>query len=398
MTGPVPVRLDGVELSVRANESLLDACQRSAIEVPFSCRAGSCHTCLLRCTEGAIPEAAQHGLDPALCQQGYLLACQCQPVTPLTLARLSQADWVTSCVLLNAAESAGPFRFLQFETTRLLTCQPGQRLALVTGTEPAPWMEVTATWPGANRIDALLHCPPGRHFPLWLDSADAFGQTFAVRGPVDASGDFPVGHTAVAAEAVPPAPDTALWAELGHGARVRTVLEDFYQQVYEDALLAPFFQKVTRDRSIDKQYSFLKQLMTGERVYFGDRPRNAHHWMVISNELFDHRQALMVGTLEKHGLSQLQIARWTRLELHYRRDIVKSAAWPRQVAGVDQPLDGYAQEVLSAATLCDHCGAAIDAGTRVSYHLRLGRVSCVACTTAGPTVAARQGGVLDARA
>ncbi|HQR99139.1 MULTISPECIES: 2Fe-2S iron-sulfur cluster-binding protein [unclassified Polaromonas] len=398
MTEAVPVHIDGVELTLRANENLLDACQRSAIELPFSCRAGSCHTCLLRCTEGVVPAQAQRGLRPSLRSLGYLLACQCRPTGAMTLTRPSQADMVTSCQLLTSAGTDASFRFMQFETARLLTCQPGQRLLLVTDAEPAPLIEVTATCPETHMVDALMHCPPGGIFPSWLDAADAFGHEFEVRGPVDGAGDGLAGKADVPVESPAPAPDPALWTELDGGATVRAVLEDFYGQVYEDPLLAPFFQKVTRDRSIDKQYSFLKQLMTGERVYFGDRPRNAHHWMVISNELFDYRQALMVRTLEKHGLTALQIARWTRLELHYRRDIVKSAAWPRHVNGVDLPLDGYANETLSAGTLCDHCGAVIDAGTLVKYHVRLGHISCPGCASGGPQALASSHGACDAAA
>lgn len=391
------VRLDGVELTVRTNESVLDACLRSAIEVPFSCRAGSCHTCLLRCTQGVVPKEAQRGLPLALRRLGYLLACQCRLTKPLTLTRPNQADMVTSCVLLTSAGAGETFRFIQFETTRLLTCQPGQHLVLVTDAAPAPLIEVTATRPEINTVDALMHCPSGGTFPAWLDAPEAFGHAFEVRGPVDGGGgDGMAGKADVPVESEPPAADPGLWTELGSGAIVRAVLEDFYRQVYEDQVLAPFFQKVTMDRSIDKQYSFLKQLMTGERVYFGDRPRNAHHWMVISNELFDYRQAIMVRTLEKHGLNAPQIARWTRLELHYRRDIVKSAAWPRQVNGVDQPLDGYATETLSAGALCDHCGAVIDAGTAVQYHVRLGHISCMHCASRGPQMIASGDSPCDA--
>lgn len=398
MTEAAPVRIDGVELTLRVNENLLDACQRSAIELPFSCRAGSCHTCLLRCTEGVVPEQAQRGLRPSLRSLGYLLACQCQPTSAMTLTRPSQADMVTSCRLLTSAGTDASFRFMQFETTRLLTCQPGQRLLLVTDAEPAPLIEVTATCPETHTVDALMHCPPGGNFPSWLDAADAFGQEFEVRGPVGGAGDGLAGKADVPVESPAPAPDPALWTELDGGATVRAVLEDFYDQVYEDPLLVPFFHKATKDRSIDKQYSFLKQLMTGERIFFGDRPRNSHHWMVISNELFDYRQAIMVRTLEKHGLTALQIARWTRLELHFRRDIVKSAAWPRHVNGVDLPLDGYANETLSAGTLCDHCGAAIDAGTMVKYHVRLGHISCPDCVSGEPQVLVSSDGACDAAA
>ena len=176
-----------------------------------------------------------------------------------------------------------------------------------------------------------------------------------------------------------PEPDPALWAELGDGVVVRQVLESFYDSVYADAQLAPFFDRVTKDHVIGKQYSFLKQCLTGAKVFMGDRPRHAHHWMIISDALFDHRQALMRRALLEHGLSARQIQRWTRVEEHFRADMVKSQARPRRMGDVDIVAQGFATETLSEATLCDHCGAEIPAGTTVVYHQRLGHVSCHHC-------------------
>lgn len=378
----VQARLDGVMFEVRPQESLLDACLRSAIQVPFSCRGGICQTCLLQCTQGVIPPHSQRGLGGDLRGQGYLMACQCLPVGPMTLARPRAADRVTACVLVELDE-AGPFAYLRFETARVLPCRPGQHLVLQLGHEPFSQLEVTACLPETHTIEALLRYAPGSQRPAWLGRGDIFGFEFDVRGPVDADDDPAQAAADRPPETAAPEPDPDLWVELG-GTLVRAVLEDFYQQVYRDPQLVPFFRQVTIDRSIDKQYSFLRQLMTGERVYFGDRPRNAHHWMVITGALFDYRQHLMVATLLAHGLSAVQIARWTRLELHYRRDIVKSGACPRQLDGLDLPLDGYASERLSAATVCDHCAAEIDAGTEVMYHLRLGHVSCGRCAAVMP--------------
>lgn len=278
----VPCRLvPGQGFEVRAGETVLDACRRSAITIPFSCGAGTCHTCMLQALQGVVPPEAQRGLTPEQCDLGYLLACQCVPVGPLALALVD----------------------------------PTQRR--------------------------------GRGRPV---------------------------------RAQAPQPDEALWRELGNGTRVRQVLEAFYARVYADPRLAPFFDGVTIDRSIDKQYSFLRQLMTGEKVYFGDRPRNAHHWMVIDDALFDHRQQMMREQLLAAGLTAGQVARWLRLEEHYRPDIVKDRPWPRVVQGQPQPLDGYAREVLGEGSVCDHCGSAVEAGVEVAYHLRLGTISCPQCT------------------
>lgn len=176
-----------------------------------------------------------------------------------------------------------------------------------------------------------------------------------------------------------PEPDPQLWEELDQGRQVRLVLEDFYRTVYADAQLSPFFAGVTPERVTGQQYAFLRQLMTGERVYFGDRPRNAHHWMVISDALLNHRQALMRAALERAGLSAGQIARWMRLEEHWRTDMVKSAPIPKVQHGQVYALEGFEREILSCGSLCDHCQAEIPEGTEVLFHKRLGTISCPQC-------------------
>lgn len=364
------VSLDGAVFDVRPSESLLDACLRSGIEIPFSCRGGVCQNCMLRCTEGKVPERAQRGLAERLAAKGYLLACQCHPDGPMTMVPPDRADRLTTSMLLEA-KRAGEFVFVRFETARELECKAGQTLFLADDSEPRLQFEVTASQ-GEFTIEALVRCTADTVMPDWL-LANEFGHEFTVSGPVTTV----TGQEADELSA--PETDPALWKELKDGATVRAVLEDFYRKVYLDPQLAPFFHGVTIERSIDKQYSFLRQLMTGERIYFGDRPRNAHHWMVISDTLFDYRQSLMQRTLAAHGLSDDQIARWTRLELHYRPDMVKDHAWPKRFGGVEIPADGFADEVLLESSVCDYCGEAVQAGTRVRYHLRLGKINCPSC-------------------
>ncbi len=177
-------------------------------------------------------------------------------------------------------------------------------------------------------------------------------------------------------------PNLGLWRALGDGRLMRRILEDFYAQVYQDARLAPFFAGTTIARAIEKQHSFLMEIFTGERVYFGERPRNAHHWMVISDELFDHREALMERTLRAHGLSDQHVADWRRVEEVFRKQIVKSAPVPRKIRGVELPLEGYADERLTVGALCDGCAREIAPGEPVRYHVRTGRTYCGACAPA----------------
>ncbi len=173
--------------------------------------------------------------------------------------------------------------------------------------------------------------------------------------------------------------DNEMWHALEQGKKLKLILDDFYQQVYQDERLSGFFQNSTMKRSSEKQYLFMRQLFTGEKVYFGDRPKNAHHWMVISDELFDYRETLMRNCLQKHGLAEHLINRWINLDENFRSHIVKHTPFPKIVNGIEMPLDGYESLKIDEGTLCDGCHKAINKGEMVRYHLRLGLTYCENC-------------------
>ncbi len=180
-------------------------------------------------------------------------------------------------------------------------------------------------------------------------------------------------------------PDPEMWVALRDGDGLTEILTDFYARVYDDPRLAFFFEGVTKARAIEKQYQFLRQIFTGEPVYFGDRPRNAHHWMVISDELFDHREELMASCLRRYGLPEHLVARWRAVEEIFRKQIVKSVPRGKKLGGVELPFDGHDTVELAVGTLCDGCGAPMDQGTKAEYHVRTGKTYCPSCVPP-PTV------------
>jgi ferredoxin/truncated hemoglobin YjbI len=368
----IRLQYEGRELEALEGETVLDALLRVGISVPFSCKGGACHTCLMQCSDGLVPPAAQQGLPEALVHRHYFLPCQCLPLADLALRRPQPDDLVTPCMLCEVTGHANGENFqLSFEPQGTLRYRKGQRLRLVNREGFAePEILITSDPDLDWVVQGELRLPAGAAWPVGLGPEAEFGQAFEVRGPYDS---LPT------QEMEPPTTDVGLWLELGEGRVVRAVLEAFYAKVYAHPQLSPFFHGVTMERAIDKQYSFLWQSMTGQKVYMGDRPRNAHHWMIITHALFDLRQVLMVETLREHGLSALQIERWTRLEAHYRPDMVKSSPWPRLEDGVEVHMEGFDREVLLEGTLCDHCGQEVARGVEVLYHRRLGRISCPNC-------------------
>ena len=178
-----------------------------------------------------------------------------------------------------------------------------------------------------------------------------------------------------------PPPDPELWAALGEGTLLMAVIQDFYGRVFKDERMSSFFHGVTMQRSIEKQFLFMRQILTGEKIYFGERPRNAHHWMVISDELFDYRANIMLSCLREHGLAEPMVQRFHAIEEFYRCDIVKSAPFPRRMGDIELPLEGFNELVLDVGTLCDSCEREVAANEKVIYHVRLGKIYCSDCSS-----------------
>lgn len=364
---------------VKPGETLLDACLRVGINTAFSCRGGSCHTCMLRCSDGQVPERARKGLSPWQIENGYFLPCVCQPDSHLRVEAVRPSDAVSEC---------------RIEAVRPPDLEPGGNPSRVCVLEPMgslPPLELgaeleilfSATPTGQRaRVVAL----PQTHYFLELQLAvdapetawsEVVGHSVWVKLPSEPD---PNAATALRGGRARPPADPALWEELEQGKKVRVALDAFYKKVFADELLAPYFRNTTPAHVAGKQYAFLYESMTNEDMYFGDNPLNAHHTMVISHALFDHRQNLMLETLQEHGLNDNQIHRWTAFEEPYRPDIVKSAPTERIENGQVVPLlDGFDRETLTVGAVCDHCHAIVEPGTEVLYHRRLGTISCPAC-------------------
>lgn len=108
--------------SVAAGSNLLDALNGAGVAVPFSCRAGSCHACLVRCLRGEPADALPEALEASKRQQGWRLACQCQVIENLTVeafdplldglpATVDSCDWLSSTVLRLRLVPERPLRY-----------------------------------------------------------------------------------------------------------------------------------------------------------------------------------------------------------------------------------------------------------------------------------------------
>ncbi|PJK08382.1 hypothetical protein CO610_06515 [Lysobacteraceae bacterium NML95-0200] len=174
-------------------------------------------------------------------------------------------------------------------------------------------------------------------------------------------------------------PQPELWEALERGEKLSQILSHFYDMVYEDERLSPYFHGIPKEFVAQKVYEFFASLFGRETGFFGRNPYNTHHWMVISNDMFDHHEALLEKAIRAFDIPDPLIRRWMAINELFRSEIVKSAPRGMISAGVEQPVKTHEVSVLEMDTVCDGCGNEILAGQPVRYHHRVGTLHCARC-------------------
>ena len=161
------IRVGDRQWSVAAGSNLLDALTKNAVAVPYSCRAGSCHACLVQCLQGLPSDSRPDALSTEQREQGWRLACQCQVVEDLHVhafdpqhdgrpAEVAAVDWLSATVLRLRLIPKRAFRY-----------SAGQHLVLWAGNVARPYS--LASLPEEDRfLEFHLDC---RHSGEFIDAA-----------------------------------------------------------------------------------------------------------------------------------------------------------------------------------------------------------------------------------
>ena len=124
----------------------------------------------------------------------------------------------------------------------------------------------------------------------------------------------------------PDAPSSKLVELAGGPERLRAVLVDFYDRVFDDAMIGFFFKGKDKQRLVQKELELALQFLGADVEYTGRPIREAHAAHRIMGGQYGRRLQILKESMAAHDLPQEVQAAWVEHTEALRSQVTRNAA------------------------------------------------------------------------
>ena len=179
----VNIRYRGSVYDCWDSETVLDSFLRHGVGFDYSCRKGVCLGCMMRTTAGAVPEAAQAGIDKDLSAHGYFLPCLCRPMMDLTLEPPEAAKVYGRAVVAAIKRLAPDVRRVTLKPSAPLYYHAGQFILLRRADGLCRAYALASIPALDDNLDIPVKQTPGGQLSGWIFERLAVGDAVDFHGP-----------------------------------------------------------------------------------------------------------------------------------------------------------------------------------------------------------------------
>ena len=176
------IRFDGQSYERNADESVLELLERHGHEVPNSCRAGLCQSCLMQAVEGDPNPESQAGLKETWKQQGMFLACQCKPKGDLNITRADEVQAALPARVVGLSALSKDVLQVQLESPQL-EFRPGQFINVIRDDGLQRSYSLANLQDGEPLTLHVRHIPGGA-MSAWMHDDLQLGVDLEIQGPM----------------------------------------------------------------------------------------------------------------------------------------------------------------------------------------------------------------------
>lgn len=177
------IKYQGRAAPLAPGDTVLEALERAGVNVPSSCRAGACQTCMMRATEGIVPSAAQAGLKDSLRKSGHFLSCICRPDQELSCEPAHTANF-RGQVTIREIRPIGPDVVLvQLSRPHGFDFSPGQFITVQRADGLARSYSIASQKNQSDTLDIHVRRVPQGQLSGWFHEEARPGDELWLEGP-----------------------------------------------------------------------------------------------------------------------------------------------------------------------------------------------------------------------